>query len=69
MKTQFNKRLDIFFSLIGCGMFTSSGVMIIEAWQHSFRTQTRDLAILKGSVAIINGVLFLLDSVFTFKDK
>lgn len=69
MKATFNKRQDIFFSFIGSGLFVVSGVLIIEAWQHSFRTRTRDLAILKGAVSIINGVLFFFDCVFTFKEK
>lgn len=69
MKARINKRLDIFFSLMGSALFEASGVLIIEAWEHSFRTRTRDLAILKGSISIINGVLFLFDCIFTFKDK
>lgn len=69
MNARINKRLDIFFSLMGCALFEASGVLIIEAWEPSFRTRTRDLAILKGSVSIINGALFLFDCIFTFKDK
>lgn len=64
-----NKRLNMFYSLIGCVMFTTSGVFVIGAWEHDFRTRTRDLAMCKGSVAIINGVMFFLDTVFTFRDK
>ncbi|XP_055714015.1 protein snakeskin-like [Phlebotomus papatasi] len=67
--TPVNKRLSIFYSIIGSVMFITSGVFIIEAWEHSFRTRTRDLAITKGSVAIINGAVFLLDTIFTFRDK
>jgi len=69
MKTPINKRLDIFYSVLGCIMFILSGVLIIQAWEHSFRTRTRDLAITKASVAIINGIVFLFDGIFTFREK
>lgn len=69
MKARVTKRLDIFFSLMGSVLFGATGVLIIEAWDHSFRTRTRDLAILKGSISIINGVLFLFDCIFVFKNK
>lgn len=69
MKSRIPKRLDIFLSLMGSALFEATGVLIIEAWEHSFRTRTRDLAILKGSVSIITGVLFLFDCIFTFKNK
>lgn len=69
MRAPINKRLDIFISLMGSCCFIASGVLIIEAWEHSFRTRTRDLAILKGALAIINGIMFLFDCIFTFKEK
>lgn len=68
VKSEIPKGIDIFYSLIGCLTFTTSGVLIIEEWQYGFRTRTRDLAMLKGSIAIINGVLFGFDCIFTFKD-
>lgn len=67
MKTKIHKRIDIFYSLIGCVMFITSGVFIIEEWQNAFRTRTRDAAMLKGSISIITGILFAFDCIFTFK--
>ncbi|XP_049283569.1 uncharacterized protein LOC125763905 [Anopheles funestus] len=69
MKAHLNRRLSIFYSLLGCGCFLTSGVFIIEAWEHAFRTRTRDLAITKGSIAVINGVIFLMDTIFTFRER
>lgn len=69
MKSPMGKRIDIFLSVAGAAAFITSGVFIIEAWENSFRTRTRDVAILKGSVSIINGAVFVLDSLFTFRDK
>lgn len=69
MKAPFSKRVDIFLSVIGTAAFVTSGIFIIEEWENSFRTRTRDLAILKGSVSILNGIIFGLDALFTFRDK
>ncbi|XP_041775748.1 uncharacterized protein LOC121595670 isoform X1 [Anopheles merus] len=69
MKAHLHRRLSIFYSLLGCVCFLTSGVFIIEAWEHAFRTRTRDLAITKGSIAVINGVIFLMDTIFTFRDR
>uniref|UniRef100_A0A182MKX9 MARVEL domain-containing protein n=1 Tax=Anopheles culicifacies TaxID=139723 RepID=A0A182MKX9_9DIPT len=69
MKAHLHRRLSIFYSLLGCACFLTSGVFIIEAWEHAFRTRTRDLAITKGSIAVINGVIFLMDTIFTFRER
>lgn len=64
-----NKKLDMFFSLIGCAMFIASGVLILKEWEDSiWKNDTRKIAISKGSLAIVNGVLFLFDAVFTLRD-
>ncbi|TMW44982.1 hypothetical protein DOY81_009937 [Sarcophaga bullata] len=36
--------------------------------EHSFRTRTRDMALIKASLSIVNGVLFGFDAIFTFRD-
>lgn len=69
MRAPIHKRIDIFFSVLGCALFVASGVFIIEAWEFSFRTRTRDLALIKASLSIVNGVLFGFDAIFTFRDK
>ncbi|XP_052871737.1 uncharacterized protein LOC131213212 [Anopheles bellator] len=69
IKAHLHRRLSIFYSLLGCSSFLTSGVFIIQAWEHAFRTRTRDLAITKGSIAIINGVIFLMDTIFTFRER
>ncbi|XP_001660924.2 uncharacterized protein LOC5573526 [Aedes aegypti] len=69
MKAHIHRRLNLFYSLLGCALFLTAGIFIIEAWEHAFRTRTRDLAITKGSIAIINGVIFLMDTIFTFRER
>jgi hypothetical protein len=69
MKAQINKRIMLFYSLLGTVLFITSGVFIIQSWERAFRTRTRDLAMTKGVVAIINGVIFFMDTIFTFRQK
>ena len=68
--------LDLFYSLVGCAMFITSGVLIIQFWNDSVggkvigwaSSDRKNLGITKGSLAIVNGILFLVDVVFTFRD-
>ncbi|CAG9803118.1 unnamed protein product [Chironomus riparius] len=69
MKATINKRIMLFYSLLGTALFLTSGVFIIQSWERAFRTRTRDLAMTKGVVSIINGVIFLMDTIFTFRQK
>lgn len=62
-----SKKLDLFFSLLGCAMFIASGVLILQEWESGFKTDRRRMAISKGALAIINGVLFFFDAIFTFR--
>lgn len=57
-------------------MFITSGVLIIQFWNDSVggkvigwaSSDRKNLGITKGSLAIVNGILFLVDVVFTFRD-
>lgn len=69
MKATINKRIMLFYSLLGTVLFILSGVFIIQSWERAFRTRTRDLAMTKGVVSIINGVIFFMDTIFTFRQK
>lgn len=79
MGTPINKRIDLFFSLIGCAMFITSGVLIIQFWnkdnvsaiseKFGFGTpDSKKYGLTKGGLAVTNGILFLVDVVFTFRD-
>jgi uncharacterized membrane protein HdeD (DUF308 family) len=69
MKAKMNKRILLFYSLLGSALFLTSGIYILESWERSWRNRTRDLAMIKGVVSIINGVIFFMDAVFTFRQK
>lgn len=69
MKAHNHRRLAIFYNILGSTMFLTSGAFIIESWERAFRTRTRDIAIAKGIVSIINGIIFVMDTIFTFSDN
>ncbi|XP_077288749.1 uncharacterized protein LOC143913078 isoform X2 [Arctopsyche grandis] len=69
LQTPINRRIDIFFSLIGCTLFVASGALIIEAYQHSSKGEYRDKQLGKASMAIINGAVFLVDAILTFRGE
>lgn len=69
VSTPTNKRIDILYSLVGCALFITAGALIIEEWNNAiFKTDTRKLALTKGGLAIVNGVIFFVDAIFTFRD-
>ncbi|CRL04714.1 CLUMA_CG017774, isoform A [Clunio marinus] len=79
MNTPINKRLDLFFSLVGAAGFIASGIIIINHWNDDSvsavteklgfnRSDRKTLGLAKGGLAIVNGILFLVDVVFTFRD-
>lgn len=76
LNTPVNKRIDMFLSLVGCILFLITGGLILKTWNDDdflhkltgFQTDSRKLGIAKGSLAIINGILFLFDIGFTFRD-
>ncbi|OXU25786.1 hypothetical protein TSAR_010909, partial [Trichomalopsis sarcophagae] len=68
MGTPVNRRVDLFFSLVGCALFIASGAVVIDNHQHeSGEYFNKQMA--KASISIIEGVLFFVDAVFTFKGE
>ncbi|CAG9864217.1 unnamed protein product [Phyllotreta striolata] len=67
MSTPFNKRIDIFFSLVGCALFVASGALNIKVYDDFGKSEWRDYGLAKASLAIINGAVFLLDSLLTWR--
>lgn len=70
--TPVNKRIDIFYSLVGAALFIATGSLILQDWNGGLneylKTEAHKLAITKGSLAIVNGILFFADVIFTFRD-
>jgi uncharacterized membrane protein (DUF485 family) len=66
MSTPINRRIDIFFCLVGCATFVAAGALNIEYFRNQ-RGEYRDYGLAKASLAIIGGALFLIDSLLTWR--
>lgn len=68
--TQINKRIEILFGLFGAAMFLASGVLLIQYYNNIqlYVSEADKLALTKGILAVVNGLLFLVSSVFSFQD-
>ncbi|KAL1497655.1 hypothetical protein ABEB36_008577 [Hypothenemus hampei] len=62
-----NKKIDIFYSLVGCAIFVAAGALNIKHYENLWKGETRDYGLSKGSLAVINGVFFLLDALITWR--
>lgn len=70
MGTPVNRRVDLFFSLIGCVLFIAAGALNIDQFNKlSHRSSFRDTGLAKGSLSIIEGALFLVDAFLTFRGE
>ncbi|XP_044252474.1 uncharacterized protein LOC123003643 [Tribolium madens] len=67
MSTPINRRIDIFFCLVGCATFIAAGAMNIEYFKDVRKSEYRDYGLAKASLAIIGGALFLIDSLLTWR--
>ncbi|XP_047107393.1 uncharacterized protein LOC124776438 [Schistocerca piceifrons] len=63
------RRVDIFYSLAGCALFVAAGALSIQYYENMYKGDLRDKGLSKGALAIINGVCFLLDAVFSFRGE
>ncbi|XP_070155983.1 protein snakeskin [Polyergus mexicanus] len=69
MGTPVNRRVDLFFSLIGCALFVAAGSLNINYFDKRVKTSFRDTGLAKGSLSIIEGAIFLVDAFLTFRGE
>lgn len=67
--TPVNRRIDIYFCLLGCMLFIASGSLEVQYFQNMGKSTTRDYGLAKAAVAIINGIFFLVDAVFVYRGE
>ncbi|XP_066259679.1 uncharacterized protein [Euwallacea similis] len=67
LSSPITKKIDIFYSLVGCAMFVAAGALNIKNFENSWKGEARDYGLAKGSMAVINGVFFLLDALITWR--
>ncbi|XP_017763934.1 PREDICTED: uncharacterized protein LOC108553515 [Eufriesea mexicana] len=66
--TAIDRRLDMFFSVVGLVLFVISGALILDHFTNSvYHGSFRNTGIAKGCISLVEGVLFLLDAVFSFR--
>ncbi|KAJ1527990.1 hypothetical protein ONE63_007918 [Megalurothrips usitatus] len=65
--TPINRRIDIYFCLLGCALFIASGSLAIEFFQNQGKSELRNYGLAKAALAIINGIIFLVDAVFVYR--
>lgn len=70
--TPINKRIDIFFSLIGAALYITCGILVFQDWNKGFHdhfdSDASKYAKAKAGLSIVQGVLFIIDIFFTFRD-
>ncbi|XP_076243668.1 protein snakeskin [Calliopsis andreniformis] len=70
MGTPVNRRVDLFFAIVGCVLFIVAGALNIDFFNKLyFKNSFRDTGLAKGSISIIEGALFLLDAFLTFRGE
>ena len=65
--TPINRRIDIYFCLLGCALFIASGSLEVQWFQDKGKSSIRDYGLAKAALAIINGIFFLVDAVFVYR--
>ncbi|XP_022917073.1 uncharacterized protein [Onthophagus taurus] len=66
MGSPITRRIDLFFCLVGIAVFVAAGALNIKHFENS-SGKWKDYGLAKGSLAVINGVFFLLDAVTTWR--
>ncbi|XP_076275845.1 protein snakeskin-like [Rhynchophorus ferrugineus] len=67
MSASGNKKVDLYYSLVGCATFVAAGALNIKHFENQWKSEARDYGLAKGSLAVINGVFFLLDTLVTWR--
>lgn len=69
MGTPVNRRVDLFYSLIGCALFIIAGALTIHHFDRFSSSSFRSTGLAKGSLSVIEGALFLADAFLTFRGE
>ncbi|KAK9744988.1 hypothetical protein QE152_g7332 [Popillia japonica] len=67
VSTPITRRIDVYFGIIGVILFVATGAINIKFFEGYSKHEYGKYGLAKGSLAIVNGVLFLLDSLITWR--
>ncbi|KAB0793768.1 hypothetical protein PPYR_13388 [Photinus pyralis] len=69
MSSPINRRIEIFFCLVGCALFVAAGALNIQYFDNMRKGETRNYGLAKASLAIIGGAMFLIDALLTWRGE
>ncbi|KAK1136777.1 hypothetical protein K0M31_001313 [Melipona bicolor] len=70
MGTGIERRIDMFYSAVGCILFIIAGALILDHFVNSvYRGSFRDTGLAKGCISIVGGILFLIDAILVFRGE
>jgi len=59
----------LFFTIIGFVLFIIAGALNVDYFDRLNKSQLRDIGLSKGSIAIIQGIIFLIDAIITYRES
>lgn len=63
-----NKTVDLFFCVVGAVLYILAGIFTYQHFHGwKFNTSHANLGLTKSGLAIIQGIVFIVDAFFTFK--
>ncbi|CAH0723278.1 unnamed protein product, partial [Brenthis ino] len=66
MQTPLQKRLDLFYSIVGALLFVTSGAVVIDGLYNFPTSEYKRINMAKASLSIVTGAVFLTDAVLTY---
>ncbi|XP_017890590.1 uncharacterized protein LOC108631277 [Ceratina calcarata] len=64
-----DRRVDMFFSVVGFILFVVVGGLIIDHFANMYRGSVRDTGIAKGCISIVEGIVFLIDAILVYRGQ
>ncbi|KAJ8949100.1 hypothetical protein NQ318_017005 [Aromia moschata] len=68
MGTPVTRRIYIFYSVVATAVFVAAGALNLEIIKHWGKSDLRDCGFSKGILSIINGALFLIDTLLEWRE-
>ncbi|CAH0773932.1 unnamed protein product [Bemisia tabaci] len=64
-----NKKIDLFFVVLGAILYLASGFYSIQHFSGwAYNKDQANLGLTKGWLAVVNGIIFIVDAVFVYQD-
>ncbi|KAH0948919.1 hypothetical protein HN011_008068 [Eciton burchellii] len=67
-ETPVDRSMGLFFTIIGFVLFIITGALNVDYFDRLNKSQLRDIGLSKGSLSIIQGIIFLIDAIITYRE-